>query len=319
MAPVPSSRLRVPAEWMAAAALLLCGCGGIGVTLGASSFAGEAGADAGAVPSDRDAGDAGTGKGFDQITVDGGVGAYEAAAPSLYTGSPLCMNLTASPKCDPDLPACISGAYDGGPNLCTSEVSLCGADSGTANMPAACRVGSTSPVCVLGPNYNEQATQGASCSNSSECGVGFECVGDSKQGTCKHYCCDPTTCDSASHTGYGATRPFCDIENVVGGLELVPVCTLAPKCVPLEPDACADAGPDMTCTVVNAETAQAACVKIGAGAEGQDCTRQKCGADLACVSGTCRQLCKPGGVCSPGQTCTPPSAYRTLGGIGLCQ
>ena len=311
MAHAPSSRFQVPTRWLAAAPLLLGGCGGIGVnspTLGAYSAAD----DGGASPET----DAGGGHPSDRITPsDAGVGAFEAAGPSVYMGSPLCMQLTSSPVCNPDKPACISGAYDGGPNLCTSEVSLCNVDSGTPNIPAACRVEASGPTCELGPNYNEQATQGASCSNSSECGVGFECIGDSQHGTCKHYCCDPTTCDSASGTGYASTRPFCDIENAVSG-QPVPVCTTAQSCVPLT-DACSTG---MTCTIVNSETAQAACVKTGGGQYGDSCTRDKCGPDLACVSGTCRQLCKTSeSTCPAGLRCIPPSAYGSLRDIGLCQ
>src|ERR1700733_1926690 len=109
----PSSRFTMTARWLAAAALLLGACGGLGVnspTLGAFAEADDAGANP-----ETGAGGGGGHKSDQLAPADGGGAVYEAAAPSAYIGSPLCLELTGKTGvCNPDLQACITGAYDGG-------------------------------------------------------------------------------------------------------------------------------------------------------------------------------------------------------------
>jgi len=319
MARVSTSRFQVSAGWLAAAALFLGGCGGLGIE--ASSLGGvlieeggaNTGGDAGATPK-ADV-DAGRTHDIASPAPDSG-----GAGESPYLNNPLCKVSKTGGSCNPDAPSCISGAYDGGANACTSQVALCEVDSGTPIIPAACRVEASGPGCVVATGatptgaYNSNNTQGAPCSQSSDCAIGFECVGDSKQGTCKHYCCDSTTCESASATGYGP-RPFCDIETALGGLA-VPVCTSEKPCAPLTPGAC-ESG--KTCTVVNPATAQTACVKIGTAQVGDECVDTNCTDSLACVNGTCHQLCKGSSSCPSAQKCIQSSAFQSLDGVGICE
>jgi hypothetical protein len=134
-------------------------------------------------------------------------------------------------------------------------------------------------------------------------------------GTCKHYCCGGNAACSALDPNW-----FCDIETVFHGINLVPVCTLIEPCVPFDTE-CPTTGD--TCTLVNETTRQTACVTPGLAAVGDACAKEKCGANLACISGACKQLCKlmgtDGGVgqCPSGQTCVANSLFGAYA-VGLC-
>jgi hypothetical protein len=122
-------------------------------------------------------------------------------------------------------------------------------------------------------------------------------------GICRHYCCG-LACIGAN--------TFCDIEPVFQEEQLVPVCASGPPCALL--------GSDCTrgenCTVVNASTGQTACVTPGTGVLDGDCTKEKCGANLACIDNTCKELCSGTTECPSGRMCVPLTALG--GGIGIC-
>jgi hypothetical protein len=324
MSCAPSSRFAVPARWMAAAALILCGCGGIGIqseALGGGSntpavdIAADGGVDEGSTAAPRNE------SGIDA----GGGGSPDAGLrPQTYESSPLCKQIAGD--CNPDIPACLYDyTADGG--TCFTGA-LCKEPKGDSGPPVdftACRVGNSGmgPMCGTAPpapsNYNSQSTDGSACTQSSDCNIGYECVvgggmGGSA-GVCKHYCCNASTCTGS----YDGNTEFCDIEPALGG-ELVPVCTSGPSCIPLaDTNKCAEG---MTCTIVNSETGQTACVTTGKSEAGEDCTTSKCDANLACIGGTCLELCNSDDQCPMGQTCTPPSAFyksKIDVGLGLCE
>jgi hypothetical protein len=183
----------------------------------------------------------------------------------------------------------------------------------------ACRIGSGGPVCSGTDNYTADARTGTPCKQSSECDIGYECVSAEEpgDGTCKPYCCDSTVC-AALPAQAGSPVPFCDIENPISGVPStgVPVCTAGPACTPLQTGAC---GAGMTCTVVS-PSGQTACVTVGKAMEHQDCTTEKCGPNLACIVGTCVQLCDTGGTntCPPYELCVAPTAFGSDSLIGVC-
>jgi hypothetical protein len=228
-----------------------------------------------------------------------------AGAPSIF-GSPLC-NVTGT-TCKPDEKACFYAVPEGGvePGTTPCTVAMNCEDASVATQQAACRVGVHSmPVCStgLGPGG-----EGASCSQSSDCQAEFECVGRSA-GTCKHYCCE-TACKG---------NEFCDIEPVfvldADPQQSVPVCSSGPSCTPLG-SGCAVGE---SCTIVNAAIGQTACVIPGPVGVGDACTTETCAVDLACISGTCRQLCNASSpsVCAGGSTCISLTALGN-DGIGIC-
>jgi hypothetical protein len=310
-------RLHEPGTRVAAAALLLAvGCGGLGIS---PSELGTVSND----PSPTNGSDAGVSGGGDGdgATVkgrDAGVAAVDApTAPATYQGSPLCM--ASGTTCDPDKPACFydvdSGSKsDAGAPLCESD-KVCTVDAGVPVQVAACRVGAMStPTCSS--NFNQGNVEGAACTGSNDCAIGYDCVGatDATSGTCKHYCCDPSACGTGKASAGPA--PFCDIEAVVKTGQLIPVCTTEPSCSPLSGLA-GCSSPDETCTIVNSETGQTACVTVGPGMAGSECVDQKCAANLACIGGTCSQLCGTDDNCPTGQTCKYPSAFGAAT-VGLC-
>jgi hypothetical protein len=310
------SRFSIGARCTVAAALfLLVGCGGIGIAENLSN-----GAD---VPADDHGGGGGDAGSAEPSPEDAGfLPTVEADAGPVFEGSPLCR--VSSLKCDPDQVACFYGSDAGMGGTCAGGVSgaVCDSDSGTNVELAACRVGSAAPACSS--SYNVNGTQNATCAQSSDCAIGFECIGatTSTPGSCKHYCCDGSC---SAGTIADGPPPFCDIETAEVGA--VPVCTTGSACTPLTPGVCGDG---MTCTIVNADTGQTACVTVGEATAGSSCTQIKCAENLACIGGlasggaqaVCVQLCALDGTttCPTGQTCTKPSAlYASMDtGFGLC-
>jgi hypothetical protein len=311
------SRFSIIAKWTVASAIvLLGGCGGIGIGENLYAGADSPAAVQGGNGSGDDAGSAAN------PPADAGyLPTAEADAASPYEGSPLCK--VTSLECDPDQVACIYASDAGMGGTCAGGVSgsVCNSDSGANVELAACRVGSSAPACS--PTYNANGTQNAACSQSSDCAIGFECIGatTTTPGSCKHYCCDGSCNVGTISDG---PPPFCDIETA--GVGAVPVCTTGNSCDPLM-DTCGDG---MTCTIVNADTGQTACVTVGEATAGSSCTEIKCAENLACIGGlasggaqaVCVQLCLLDGTtpCPTGQTCTKPSALyaSTDTAFGLC-
>jgi hypothetical protein len=283
--------------------VVLTGCGGIGL----GSFT------VGTSVEETDAGHGheasrGGGATDNSSTAPIDAGAEVAKAPSLL-GSPLCNIMPGGTTCNPDELACFYDALaDGGADSGTCTVATICADASVTSHAAACRVIDSTPVCSTGLG---RVAEGESCSRSSDCQAELECVGDRalSQGVCKRYCCVATCPGSDS---------FCDIEPVFDADEyvsqLVPVCASGRSCTPLGADCIAGA----SCTVVNALTGQTACITPGGAHVGEDCLIQNCEVDLACISGTCRQLCKvvSPSACIGGSPCMPLTALSE--GIGIC-
>jgi hypothetical protein len=282
----------------ASLAVAAFGCGGIGlgsVTVGDPSVAesdAEGHPDASPSTHYSVAPDAGA-------TSDAG----NPAADSV-TGSPLC-NISAY-GCDPDETACVFDDVDGG-GVC--EVAKDCAKAAVPVESAACRVVEDSngrgPQSECAPMGMQGA--GMSCTQSSDCAAELDCVGDAagSEGVCRHYCCYATC------SGHDS---FCDIEPVFGTGTLIPVCAEGKPCTLLGTD-CPDG---KSCTVVNASTGQTACVTPGSETAGSDCTRGKCGEDLACIDSKCKSICTVDGSysCPTGETCTPLLALGE--NIGVC-
>ena len=308
--PTDPAMIRRGSFWVMGLLVALTACSGIGLgtlTVGATVGEADAGhapeASPGASTSGGGGGSAGgSGNPPTQASVDAGADA--AKAPSLL-GSPLCNIMPGGTTCNPDEQACLYDVVpDGGADSGTCTVETICYDAGVASHPAACRVVDSAPACstLLG-----HLGEGAICFGSSDCQAELECVGGrgATQGICKRYCC-VTTC-----TG---NESFCDIEPVFDSGQLVPVCTSGRSCTPLGTDCIVGT----TCTVVNAMTGQTACITPGSARIGDDCLTQNCALDLACISGTCRQLCKGEGpyACVGGSTCMPLTALSE--GIGIC-
>jgi hypothetical protein len=308
-APTDSTMIRRGSFWAMGLLVALTACDGIGLgTLTVGSTVAEA--DAGHTPEASTGGGGGGGGGggsagsySTQPRADAGADA--AKAPSLL-GSPLCNIMPGGTTCDPDEQACLYDVVpDGGADSGTCTVETICYDAGVASHPAACHVVDSAPACstVLG-----HQGEGQMCVGSSDCQAELECVGVrgvDQEGICKRYCC-VTTC-----TG---SESFCDIEPEFVSGQLVPVCASGRSCTPLGTDCLVGT----TCTVVNAMTGQTACITPGGARVGGDCLTQNCAVDLACISGTCRQLCKVEGpyACLGGSTCMPLTALSE--GIGIC-
>jgi hypothetical protein len=276
----------------------IAACGGIGlgsVTVGGADV--EANVPA---PTVADAGS----KHFNGATPEAGA-TYDAASPGqAELGSPLCYITPYS--CKPDQPACIYDDVDGG-GVC--EIATDCQDASVPVQLAACRV--SQPKSSKSPQATcesaGQQSEGMSCSRSSDCAADLDCVGSSSSATgiCRRYCCDGTCL---------GTNTFCDIEAVISTGTLIPVCADGGPCKLLGNN-CPE---NQYCTVVNSETGQTACVAPGAESAGADCTRGKCGENLACIDDKCKALCSLSdpSACPGGETCMPLVALGN--DVGVC-
>jgi hypothetical protein len=282
----------------AAAVLAMTGCGGLG--LGSVSVGSNVETPPEEnTPASPDAGAFEASKGYPVPSADSGADGGSAASP--FLGSPLC-GVTGT-TCDPDSLACNFAVGDGSAGECKAY-SVCKGSADVAQETAACRVVGMLPVCA---EIGQQA-EGMSCQKGSDCAAELECVGAGVSGTnsgiCRRYCCD-SICSKDS---------FCDIEPVFGSEQLVPVCNEVHHCTPLGASSCHGG---QTCTVVEqASEETTACVTPGTALAGDDCTMQKCAADLACISGTCKTLCVMTSSCSYGESCMPLTALGD--GVGIC-
>jgi hypothetical protein len=243
-------------------------------------------------------------------SADGSSGAApDGAGPAGYVGSPLC-NASSSTGCYPDDPASAQTCNIGG----DAGAGTTDYDAGT---PYACHVSPSANVQV-GPlqvcTVAGGGHDGDACTSGGDCAAGFECVGE---GTCRHYCCDPTACDGA--------HSFCDIQTILDAPipdTRVPVCMPVSPCTLLNDDDCSA---NETCAVVKASDGTTSCVPVGPQLVGQECETDHCAADLVCLgplgSRECYQLCGTSGasVCPPGQSCGGSAPEFQNPDVGICQ
>jgi hypothetical protein len=240
-------------------------------------------------------------------TGDASLGTADAESPAGYVGSPLC-NASSSTGCYPDDPASAQTcnlAVDAG-------VDGASADAGT---PYACHVTPSATNAQVGQVCTAAGAgqDGDACTHGGDCAAGFECVGE---GTCRHYCCDPTAC---------STRTFCDIQTILDAPipdTRVPVCMPVSPCTLLDDAACPL---NETCAVVKPSDGTTSCVPVGLKLVGQECETDHCAADLVCLgplgSRTCYQLCETSApsVCQTAQTCVGSAPEFQDPNVGICQ
>jgi hypothetical protein len=281
-----------------AATLMVAGCG-ISVA-STSAFDGMGGESPGTVLG----GDASSG-GSSVTGPDGGQ-RVDAAATNPKQ-SPLCPDITPS-TCNPNES---NTANEGGTptEKCTSLLNLDAGDGG----PYACHVakvnGNVEFVCLAEGQSRE------SCVSPQSCTAGYECIGEDT-GTCRRYCCDFVSCDSAS---------FCDPQPIFKSSDVkVPVCMPIAQCKLLS-DGC----PNQTCAVVDEQRGLTSCVDVGPRGVGDECETDHCAKDLVCLgtmgSRKCFKLCDmTGGAsmydCPSGQHCKANSViFPTADNVGICQ
>jgi hypothetical protein len=236
-------------------------------------------------------------------------GGADAGGPATYEGSPLC-NASSSKGCYPDDPASAQTC-----NMSNDAGSDTPGDD--AGSPYACHV-SPSANAQVGPvqvcTVAGTGEDGDACTSGGDCAAGFECVG---QGTCRHYCCDPTACDGA--------HSFCDIQTILDAPipdTRVPVCMPVSPCTLLNDDDCQV---NETCAVVKASDGTTSCVPVGPQLVGQECETDHCAADLVCLgplgSRKCYQLCETSApsVCQMGQSCVGSAPEFQDPSVGICQ
>ena len=119
-------------------------------------------------------------------SLDAGSNTTVVPSPALATsGSPLCNTAVLGLGCDPDKPACVFDA-DAGPDsgVCTRGAVCSPQLAGPAIATAACRVvagfSKPSPSCSTAFGSGRE---GDRCTNSADCDIDFECIGDSTLGT----------------------------------------------------------------------------------------------------------------------------------------
>lgn len=162
-----------------------------------------------------------------------------------------------------------------------------------------------------------RGVDGVSCTKSSECAPGFDCVEGEKGPVCRRYCCSGSCEEQVSRNG-GAT--FCDVRKLAS-LEpaMVPVCMPIKSCKLLRPTDC---GEKETCAVVT-ETGATSCVPTGDAKVGDGCDDRHCDANLNCLGSPgdrrCYKLCRVGGTdCAAAETCTTGSIFKDTS-FGVCK
>lgn len=222
-------------------------------------------------------------------------GADADASTKKTVGSPLCKR--AASDCNPDAPTACAGSDD----------------AGVPNAAISCRVSKYStdgPECAMAGDGKD----GATCSTSSECAAGFECV-DEHNGAhrCRHYCCDGV-CDAP---GTGNKKMYCAIGAALG--TKVPVCVPVTACQLLTMSACPSGE---TCSVVRTD-GTTSCIPVGPQLVGEGCDRDNCAAGLSCIGNAgarkCYKLCREAAAedCGAGERCVGgPPLFKE--GFGLC-
>ena len=232
-------------------------------------------------------------------------------------GSPLCA--VAEGQCFPDDDGKTSPAYNTAACAETPE----DIDGGALEEPArACRIveheGKYVPRCEPA-SADRYGVDGVSCSTSSDCAPGFDCVDGEKGPVCRHYCC-AGTCEGQTSQNGGAT--FCDVQALVDyrhhGVK-APVCMPVKTCKLLRDGECTD---DETCAVINRK-GDTGCVARGPAKTGESCDTDHCASGLTCLGSPgdrrCYQLCRVDGAdCGPMQTCTTGSVFQDTT-YGVCK
>ncbi len=291
---------RSPKLWTRLAAVAL-----VGAAAACGSASASDGAFGGAPFGDNAGGstDAGGGSQFTTGTGDAASGA------ALQFGNILCNGTAA--LCRPD-------GEDGVTSQCGAPVSYDGGPSGSGTGSDAsllsCHVVAMNddggydlaPTCTpSGTGHN-----GASCTASSDCASGFECVG--QPGTCRKYCCD-TDCKD---------QTFCDIQYETDDEKVkVPVCEPVKSCTLL--NSANDCSADETCTVVD-ESGTTSCVATGPALVGESCDIVHCATNLVCLGDLnarkCYQLCSTAAAsCPSGLTCMSSAPLFKQPDVGVCQ
>ena len=233
------------------------------------------------------------------------------------SGSPLCA--MAADKCLPDDDGKSAPAYTAA--TCAEAPELDGGASDDA--PArACRIveddGKYVPKCEAA-SADRSGVDGVSCSKSSDCAPGFDCVDGEKGPVCRRYCCSGS-CEGKPSQNGGAT--FCDVQTLVDYRHdnvKAPVCMPVKTCKLLRDGECSD---HETCAVIN-EKGVTGCVARGPAKAGESCDTEHCASDLTCLGSPgdrrCYKLCRvDGSDCGPMQTCTTGSVFQDTT-FGVCK
>ena len=275
---------------------------GTAAACGSASMGADGFGDGAYSGSGGNASDAGGATQFAPTGEDAGTGG------SATFGNILCNG--AAGKCLPD-------GVDGTTSQCGAPMTY--PDSGTANGDADAATLSCHVVAIaddggyeVAPTCTAAGTgqNGASCSASSDCASGFECVGH--PGTCRKYCCD-SDCKDAT---------FCDIQTETADSRVkVPVCEPVKSCTLLS--STNQCSVDETCTVVD-ENGTTSCVATGPALVGQSCDTVHCAADLVCLGDLnarkCYQLCNTSAAdCPSGLTCMSSAPLFREADVGVCQ
>ena len=226
-----------------------------------------------------------------------------AAMAQTYQGSPLCHAL-------------ITGCYpDDAINACdlAADAGASDADAAAENWAGpACHVvaAGSSPSTACFPAG--LGLTNATCSRSTECAAGHECVGD---GSCRHYCCGGNSACQINE--------FCDVQSTTQDPNtLVPVCMPEVPCLLLNDETCPAS---QQCTVVR-EDGSTSCVGVGTARDGDLCDAEHCARGLVCIGAQSAPRCAP--LCyttnhraceSTGRTCIGTLPLFPNPTIGVCQ
>lgn len=260
-----------------------------------------------------------------------GIGWTGGTSGSLDELDPRCGEALCSPD-DPSACEPFGQGGAGGEGGAAAEFGGMGglsADPGDLDeVEASCQVSLVEPGCEGGDCEREASclptgTQvaDASCLSPEDCGPGLACIDlGATVGVCKPYCC-------AGSSSCGADS-YCSSARLLGSDDLeVPVCAPLDDCSLLEPFPCSADGEcactgELACAVVRPD-GRTACVRPGAGAEGDACsglTSGDCGHGLVCSPTLgCMEICQTAGAemtCTSDQLCQSPSGFPTA--LGVC-
>lgn len=250
--------------------------------------------------------------------------AAASTAPQTIQASPLC-GFTEGSTCFPDDDEAAYLAASADSNACPAKASDddAGDDAGPAHQ--ACRVRAVdAPEKGAAPAYapncedaDGAGTDGVSCSRSTDCAPGFDCVIGEKGNTCRRYCCSGS-CEQQPSQNAGPT--FCDVQTLaLSDRHKAPVCIPLKSCKLF---AQGDCGSNETCAVVT-DSGRTGCVSHGSAKVNSPCDEEHCEAGLNCLGSPgmrrCYKLCRlDGSDCASDQTCMPSSVFQDKA-FGVCQ